>query len=187
MTLDVRYFQSNCVCYPPGPHCVSETGCEFQATRPKSLFGSVCGTYVTVPPRTVFVNYHENVQICKLVKTRRATSSVLGSKRTGRRKVSNEENPGLNCCQVSDIYKKILGETFTEDGCGCVIVATCIKLLRVQPCNRRVVLHSTTHIVKQKCDLVQWNLQGILLTRKTGHTLVPFSDKASVYLSMYST
>jgi len=32
------HLQSDFVCYTPSPHFVSETGCEFQATRPKSLF-----------------------------------------------------------------------------------------------------------------------------------------------------
>ena len=54
MTPVARYFQSDCECYAPSPHCVSETGS--QVTRPKSLFATVCDTYVTVPPRTVFVN-----------------------------------------------------------------------------------------------------------------------------------
>jgi len=56
MTPFARYFQSECVCYTSSPHFVSETGCEFQATRPKSLFGSVCDTYVKVSTRTLFGN-----------------------------------------------------------------------------------------------------------------------------------
>jgi len=54
---------------------------------------------------------------------------------------------------MSDISKKILSETFTADGCGCVTVATCTELLRVQSYNKRGS-HTLPSISWSKSELV---------------------------------
>jgi len=60
---------------------------------------------------------------------------------------------------MSDI-SKILSETFLAEGCGCIAVATCTELLRVQPCNKR-----GSHTLRP----ISWSKSELCVVVSSGH------------------
>jgi hypothetical protein len=93
-----RYFQSDCECYTPSPQCVSETGYEFQATRPKSLFGSVCDTHVNSSSKNCLRKLTRKCPNLQISANASSNGFCFRQQENTQKTGTQCGKPGSNCC-----------------------------------------------------------------------------------------